>query len=82
MMGVPEFRRQHGRFCFLEVLFSLLVWEHGLSHFNWKKDALIAGGTTEFWYRPELVEYEEGICHSVKNELVHEEICRGKVGGI
>lgn len=75
IMAVLEFRRQHGRFCFLEVIFASLVREHGMSFFDWKKDELLESITTEFRYRPNVTSFERGLCHPVKNEELHREIC-------
>lgn len=80
VLAVLEFRRQHGRFCFLEMIFASLVREHGLSYFDWKEDALLASTTEEFRYRPEVQCAGAGICHPVKDEAVHGALCLGESG--
>lgn len=71
---ILEFRRHHGKFVFLELLFASLVAEHNYSHLDWRTSSRTSSLFGPFRYRPALAAPERGLCHPVKDPAVHREI--------
>ncbi len=72
---ILDFRRKHGRFVFLEVLFASMMAEKNLSYLDWRADEVSASWFGSYQYRPEVISVMPGICHPVKDAKVHESIC-------
>src|SRR5690606_36105980 len=74
---ILEFRRIHKRFLFQEVLFASLAAAHGLSVLDWRKDEKVSNLFENFRFRPEISQPCSGVCHPVKDEVLHRQICVG-----
>jgi hypothetical protein len=70
-----EFREQHGRFAFHEILFPTLANELGMRLLDWNRSPDFRRLLTWFCFRPEVDQPVAGICHPVKQEAVHGLIC-------
>jgi len=69
---ILEFREQHGRMTFHEVLFASIAAENGMSTLNWQKDIRFKHLVANFRYRPIIRHPVQGVCHPVKDlELVN-----------
>ncbi len=71
-----DFRREHGRFTFHEVLFPSLAARNGMKTLDWNGDEAFRDLFPAFRYRPVLSQPHRGICHPVKDLVIHEAICR------
>lgn len=70
-----DFREINGRFTFHEVLFPSLAKQLGMHCLDWQVELIDKGLIGDFRYRPYLTVPQGGICHPVKDVLVHESIC-------
>jgi predicted O-methyltransferase YrrM len=70
-----EFRKTHGQFAFLEVMFSSLMSQLGMRYLNWCTQLGFLRFFSKFHYRPAIEEIKLGICHAVKDAAIHEAIC-------
>ena len=69
---VLEFREEHGRMTFHEVLFASLADEGGMSILDWQKESELKHLVANFRYRPVIRFPIQGVCHPVKDlELVN-----------
>ncbi len=71
---VLDFRSRHGEFVFHELLFASLASAQGMRTLDWSRAC--PGVFGEFRFRPEVRPIRAGISHPVKDERVHEAICR------
>ncbi len=70
-----DFRAQHGRFTFHEVLFPSVALEHSMSLFCWEDHPSLKPLLHSFQYRPLVSSISRGISHPVKDSSTLSAIC-------
>lgn len=72
---ILNFQEKHGFFIFHEILFASLNRQLGGRYLSWNDDRNFEHLFPEFRYRPEVEVLRRGICHPVKDEHLHRQIC-------
>ena len=70
-----DFRRKHNRFAFHEVMFPSLAREAGMHCLDWNLSPDFRRLLPVFRFRPDIDRPEQGVCHPVKTDVIHEAVC-------
>jgi predicted O-methyltransferase YrrM len=75
LMALQTYLERNGYLGFHEICLASIAADAGLKLYDWSKSPDAAACFGEFHFRPMIGEIQQGICHPVKDGILHEKIC-------